>query len=86
MYFLCLTAAVCLSFLSLCYEIRGEQQRNLLLGYKTKAAQGKKWECKWLLAKAYQGVTIAAKLEFRPFPEVGTEYADNQRPKTQGER
>lgn len=34
-------AAVCLSVLSLCYEIRGEHQRNLLLGYKTEAGQGK---------------------------------------------
>lgn len=34
-------AAACLSVLSSCYEIRGEHKRNLLLGYKTEAAQGK---------------------------------------------
>lgn len=34
-------AAACQSGLSSCSEIKGEHRRNLLLGYKTEAAQGK---------------------------------------------
>lgn len=79
---LSLAAAVCLSVLW-CYEIRGGHQRNLLLGYKTKAAQGKNGNASSSGdKKACRGVTIAAKHEFRPFPDVGAEYADKQRPKT----